>query len=59
MSAIEAPETYNQLEGRLNPGNNLFQCSECGHYAGDPRPRNFIKECPNCEKIVRFYRLIE
>ena len=59
MSAIEAPETVDRLTDRLDPGNHLFQCSNCGHYAGDPRPRNFIAECPECDKIVQFYRLIE
>mgnify|MGYP006277818985 CR=1 FL=1 len=59
MSAIESPETYSQLEDKLDDGNNLFQCSNCGHYAGDPRPRNFVAECPACNHIVRFFRLIE
>jgi rubrerythrin len=57
--SIEALETYSELESNLDEGNNLFQCNKCGHYSGDPRPRNFYATCPGCNRVARFYRLIE
>lgn len=66
MSATQPSEkvnqeriAYHQRSADLDPGNNLFQCNNCGHYAGDPRPRGFISGCPACESIVTFYRIID
>ena len=56
---IQAPETYQHYEDRLNPGNHLFACGECGHKSGDPRTHNFLAQCPGCERLVRHYRIIQ
>jgi hypothetical protein len=56
---VESPETYHRLEDRLEPGNNLFSCGNCTHYVGDPRRHNFLSRCPGCDRINRFYRIIE
>lgn len=57
--AVENPAAFNQHAENLEDGFNLFQCNECGHYAGDPRETNFIAGCPGCERTVKFYRIIE
>jgi len=57
--AVAAPETYRRYEDKLNPGNHLFVCGNCGHKSGDPRPRNFYGKCAGCERIVRQFRIIE
>jgi hypothetical protein len=60
-NAIEAPETYSYFDGKLEEGNNLFQCNQCGHYVGDPRTHNWRGRCPSpdCGLLCKFYRLIE
>lgn len=56
---LHRPDEYHAYADKLNPGNNLFQCNKCGHYAGDPRSGNFRAQCPDCDRVVKFYRIIE
>ena len=58
-NAVVDPAAFNQHAEKLNEGNNLFSCNHCQHYAGDSRSENFLARCPGCEKLVRFYRIIE
>jgi rubrerythrin len=53
------PAEFQNYAAKLDPGNNLFQCHKCGHYAGDPRRRNFYGTCPSCATVVKFFRIIE
>lgn len=60
MSATQ-PEAaaYSELTSELDDYHHLFQCNRCGHFAGDPRTENWYGTCPACERVVRFYRIIE
>jgi hypothetical protein len=53
------PAAFNQHAEKLNAENNLFSCNRCQHYAGDPRRYNFRARCPGCDRLVKFYRIIE
>jgi rubrerythrin len=55
---VQDADAYRHFQDALDPECNLFQCNECGHYVGHDHPRNFRSRCPECERQVKFYRII-
>lgn len=59
MSQAVSTDDQRELIDKLDPECNLFQCNECGHYCGDPRDHNWRGQCPECDLLVKFYRIVE
>lgn len=53
------PAAFNQYADNLHDEKHLFQCHRCGHYAGDSRSHNFRSRCPGCERLSKFWRIID